>query len=508
MGVEFSHFPLILLAGGKSSRAGAPKGLIEFDGRPWVEWQCEQFLGAGGREIVLVLGFHPAAYEKLTLPREVARVNNPDPDHGPFTSVQAGARKVLERGSPGAFVLPIDVPVPILEVWEKLASELTEGVRICQPTFLKNGQERGGHPVLVSEAELRELVQMFPTFRLDRRIHELPEGALKRVAVHDSSILANLNDPEDWVELRKSRATSEIGKGAAILSAAEVGLGSLLHSMHVPTSGHWLSLNQSFWLSRTHFALRGERDSKWAPLTVSNVTACLKSLSPAGKKLTPMLAISAQGTLFNLGTVVLGGTTAGAIIGAVLLSFWAFIQPLAIYYLIFGNTLIDALKAAFSKLQEVVPFSSEQALWIAVSIVGLKALLAAATVVLAAKLPRQSVESYRQRLLKAANLSRTLRPETPPGGTSRGIAKAAARDLVNPLFLISLALTAAFFIWAESSRSQLIWGLLRPLAVGFAFFFGARMLPLTNAAAKLESRGFTKFAEALRVAQSVTRERQ
>jgi molybdopterin-guanine dinucleotide biosynthesis protein A len=35
-----SH-PVIVLAAGKSSRAGMPKGLIEVNGRPWIEHQIE-----------------------------------------------------------------------------------------------------------------------------------------------------------------------------------------------------------------------------------------------------------------------------------------------------------------------------------------------------------------------------------------------------------------------------------------------------------------------------------
>ena len=94
--------------------------------------------------------------------------------------------------------------------------------------------------------------------------------------------------------------TEEIGKQIASLALIEVGLGSLLHSLKIPLSGHFLSLNQTAFLSRSSFKL----NSKKAPLEISLTASILKSLSPAGKKLTPMLAIAAQGLLFYIGIMI------------------------------------------------------------------------------------------------------------------------------------------------------------------------------------------------------------
>ncbi|MFP5459829.1 MAG: hypothetical protein ACLGG7_13920, partial [Bacteriovoracia bacterium] len=108
--------------------------------------------------------------------------------------------------------------------------------------------------------------------------------------------------------------TSEIGKNAATLSLIEVGLGSLLHGLKLPFSGHVLSLNQSFILTRATLTSGERRDAA----VISTTAAILKSLSPAGKKLTPMLAIAVQGQLYYLGLLVAGTGVIGQLLGSLL----------------------------------------------------------------------------------------------------------------------------------------------------------------------------------------------
>ncbi|MBA4392008.1 MAG: hypothetical protein C0407_00480, partial [Desulfobacca sp.] len=60
------NFPLILLAGGKSSRMGTPKGLLDYQGNLWLFEQLSRFQAASGKRVVIVLGFHHDQYfEKI-----------------------------------------------------------------------------------------------------------------------------------------------------------------------------------------------------------------------------------------------------------------------------------------------------------------------------------------------------------------------------------------------------------------------------------------------------------
>ena len=90
-----------------------------------------------------------------------------------------------------------------------------------------------------------------------------------------------------------------IGLWAATLSIAEVGVGSFMHAFHIPLTGTFLSLNQAAFLTRLTKLNQHRDDARGLAFDVSTVTALIKSFSPIGKRLTPMLAISVQGLLFG-----------------------------------------------------------------------------------------------------------------------------------------------------------------------------------------------------------------
>lgn len=271
--------------------------------------------------------------------------------------------------------------------------------------------------------------------------------------------------------MQKQGATT--GRDAAILSAVEIGLGSVLHAFKVPFSGHFLSLNQSFLLARA--ALKNREGARFLPAQVSSIAALLKSLSPAGKKLTPMLAISAQGLLFSVGTVVGGANLIGVLIGAMISGLWAFVQPVMIYYLIYGKTIIHVADYFYEKTREAVAFEKEQLLVVLFVVVAVKLVLSIAVAFAAYFLSEDAVKKYEQTLLKAGATKRARQLDS-LGKQERLRKKAwlAAKDLFNPLFLASLVLTAFFFIVSEAKVATLIWGLMRPVAAGFLIFFIVR----------------------------------
>jgi molybdenum cofactor cytidylyltransferase len=201
-------FPVILLAGGQSSRMGEPKGLVSVRGKSWLELQLEALAAAGVKSAVVVLGHGADAYRaKLPWLRDAGVVRggvalsvvaNPKPELGQFSSLQIGVRQVL--AVPAAFVLPIDVPAAEPFVWSSLVSALTGAVRVCIPEL----GERGGHPVLLSQSFIQELAVALPDTpesRLDAWIHREPLSRVARVAVTDRRVTMNMNEPADWKQL-------------------------------------------------------------------------------------------------------------------------------------------------------------------------------------------------------------------------------------------------------------------------------------------------------------------
>lgn len=206
---SITSYPLILLAAGKSSRMGSPKGLIDYSGNPWLLEQCARFRAAGGEQVILILGYHREAYFQeipwlkdsvdQTIIRhdlEITTVVNAHPEGGQFTSLLCAISSAVVRRAPGAWVLPVDVPGPDRKVFEALKAALHGPVAVAVPRY----HSRGGHPVLLSASFIQALTAIppdAPEARLDVQIHRLAPAARVYVPVQDERVGLNLNTPLD-----------------------------------------------------------------------------------------------------------------------------------------------------------------------------------------------------------------------------------------------------------------------------------------------------------------------
>ncbi len=266
-----------------------------------------------------------------------------------------------------------------------------------------------------------------------------------------------------------------IGRYAGVLSLIEIGLGSVLHSFRVPLAGNFLALNQGYLLCRASLHAKQLKSGQHVAHLISNTAAVLKSLAPAGKKLGPMLSLSAQGFLFSIGTWIFGVNLTGLIAGMILLSLWTFIQPLLTAYLFFGDQLLSAL-IYFQKNLPFVRASFAILLGLFFLLVFIKLLLAAALGVLAWRTHGDAL--FQSRLLeRARQLPVSVRTEHARGTAPLVL---ALRDLANPLFLISFVLTSTFLAFVENAWSQVVWLSLRPVAIAFLFFYVSRKINLRN----------------------------
>ncbi len=204
------QFPLIMLAAGKSSRMGEPKGLVGVGkrSRPWIEVQLRRFAKAGGRKTVVVLGYDQGRYleelpwllgERTEELPGIDVVINSKPERGSFSSLMEGWRYLRKKwpGSP-AFILPVDVPCPPGHVFQALSNALEPGIEACFP-FCQN---QGGHPVLGAASFMEKLDLLAitdPNSRLDWQIRSLPPESLRKVPIEDKLVLMNMNRKEDFL---------------------------------------------------------------------------------------------------------------------------------------------------------------------------------------------------------------------------------------------------------------------------------------------------------------------
>lgn len=293
--------------------------------------------------------------------------------------------------------------------------------------------------------------------------------------------------------MQEDKKIEIVGHYGATLSLIEVGLGSLLHAFKVPFSGILLSLNQGFILCRAAILSREIPKNLLTTYSISNVAAVLKSLSPAGKKLGPMLSLSMQGLLFNMGILVFGTNPVGLCVGMALLSVWTFLQPLVTYYLFFGKELINAVEYLYEKTLPYHGLKAESLLWIFIGLVVTKMLAAVILAIVAWRIQGETIygKNYEEGLIKLAKEKGAKISDERKNGDAAWL---AVKDLFRPLFLVSLATTGVFLYFSQHDYAQIAWYLLRPIAIGFIFFYISRTLTLDRWLMKIENGKLRSFS--------------
>lgn len=255
------------------------------------------------------------------------------------------------------------------------------------------------------------------------------------------------------------------------LSLMEIGLGSFLHAFHLPFSGFFLSLNQCFILNRALLHPQTRFPSfPFLPMAISNTAAIMKTLSPFGKKFTPMLALSMQGFLFNLGTFFFGKKLLGRCLGSLLLSLWPMIQPALIYGIIYGSIFLH-MKDFYSQWIANIPFL--HALNFQKIVIGLILVhmgLSLGACLLASFLPTRLLDRY-DRLLMSYSPPHLNTPSEAKKKTFLQKSRDVLKDLISPIFLLSLVLSGFFFYATVHSLEAFFFLFFRLIAVAFLTFF-------------------------------------
>src|SRR5262245_41073771 len=146
----------VVLAAGRSDRAGGPKALAELSGETFVA-RAVRVLGEGGCEVVWVVVGAPFG-ERVRRAASPARViENPDPSRGMLSSLQTGLCAALEATpAPTALVFSlVDHPRVGSAVVEKLIARQREAP--CDAIRPRYGG-KPGHPVLISASVARKLL--------------------------------------------------------------------------------------------------------------------------------------------------------------------------------------------------------------------------------------------------------------------------------------------------------------------------------------------------------------
>jgi molybdenum cofactor cytidylyltransferase len=199
----------IVLAAGASSRMGRPKALLELpDGTTLLEHQAASLTAAGCNSVACVLGAEADLIRGIDERLDISWLLNEEWEGGQFTSLQTGLAWMLDDGSVGAIILPVDC---VLESPATISSILEAAiVNTHLDALVPEYGERGGHPVYISKGMAAGLIAIDPErpdSRLDTQISMMSQ--VMRLPVGDAGILRNINTPEEWDKIKSQILNSK-----------------------------------------------------------------------------------------------------------------------------------------------------------------------------------------------------------------------------------------------------------------------------------------------------------
>ncbi|HWA10985.1 MAG TPA: nucleotidyltransferase family protein [Opitutaceae bacterium] len=192
------RFGAIILAAGASTRMGAPKQLLEIEGRPLVVRAVEAALGSAAWPVVVVLGANAAQIRPRLTRLPVLIADNPTWAEGMASSIRAGIAMLRQfsRALDGAVIALCDQAAFSPQTIAQLtAAQRASGRSIIAARYAG----KNGAPALF----LREHFAALAALTGDEGARILLNGPAGQVATVDLPELAfDLDTPEDYERWR------------------------------------------------------------------------------------------------------------------------------------------------------------------------------------------------------------------------------------------------------------------------------------------------------------------
>jgi molybdenum cofactor cytidylyltransferase len=197
----------VILSGGSSSRMGAPKALLEYQGRPFLQHllQITVHPKIGVRRVVLGAHAEPIA-KNITLAADEI-VINADWEKGQLSSIQAAIRSLpaaaglraaaglqhSPRGTDGLLLCLIDHPLISAALVNYLIEQFYAAA--CAKIVLPVHEGRRGHP-LIFPASLYEELLRAPEDKGARAVVWAHAADVIELPTEEEGCVLNLNDPQ------------------------------------------------------------------------------------------------------------------------------------------------------------------------------------------------------------------------------------------------------------------------------------------------------------------------
>ena len=176
----------IILAGGKSTRMGTNKMLLDFKGHPLL-WHTIQSVSPFVNKVIVVTGKYDKEIREALKDQKVTFVYNKDYELGMFSSVLTGVKET----SDDFLIIPGDCPFVKPETFKKILSGVGD-IRYPKCGDLE------GHPLYISKKYKSELLN----FGLDNNLKVFRDSKkCEIINVEDQNIVMNLNFILDFYQL-------------------------------------------------------------------------------------------------------------------------------------------------------------------------------------------------------------------------------------------------------------------------------------------------------------------
>ncbi len=191
----FEHTAAIILAAGNSTRYGAPKQLLDWKGKPFVQHIAEIALQSGLWPVIVVTGKHHAEIASCLKDLPVQVVQNENHAQGQSTSIKTGLGGLPSKVGSCIFLLADQPQIPSEVIRGLVESHSRELQPILAPLVL---EERRANPVLFDKITFPDL------FKLEGDVGGraiFSNYKVEYLPWHDDILLFDVDKPEDYKRL-------------------------------------------------------------------------------------------------------------------------------------------------------------------------------------------------------------------------------------------------------------------------------------------------------------------
>ena len=188
----------VILAGGKSERAGILKGLRLYKGKFWLDEQILRLKDIGFTEIHIGLGFGHQDYINSCKELNHAYIHiNQNPNFGPFSTLKT-VLKNIKTDYEKIIMFHVDRPIPKASTLKLLDK------RQINDVLKLRFNNQSAHPIVFSKNLTHQLLEKADSENLRQILRVLPNEKVSYIDVDDSLTQLNLNLPEEWKHFIKN----------------------------------------------------------------------------------------------------------------------------------------------------------------------------------------------------------------------------------------------------------------------------------------------------------------